>query len=220
MEDYYGILGISENASDSDIKHAFRRLAKQYHPDSRYAQENNAEAENNFFKINEAYETLSDHHKRSQYDRSRITDAGGTAQKSGHGVIKKAYNEGIKSYKKGRYEDAARHFMTAAEKDSKNALYCTWLGLSLLELKDKLHEAKKWCEQAVSLDPSNANYHINLALVYKEIGAESLFMKYINKALAIDPANKRAAIWLDKQDKEQDKPIINRIRSFLSLKKK
>lgn len=220
MEDYYSILGISESASDSDIKHAFRRLAKQYHPDSLYAQENHTEAESNFFKIKEAYETLSDHHKRSQYDRLRIADVGVTAQKSGYAVIKKAYNEGIRAYKKGRYEDAARHFMTAAENDSRNALYCSWLGLSLLELKDKLHEAKKWCEQAVTLDPLNANYHINLALVYKEIGAEALFMKYINKALAIDPANKRAALWLDKQDKAQEKPIINRIRSFLSMKKK
>src|SRR5215470_15378597 len=63
--DYYEVLGVSRNASDEELKKAFRRLAKQYHPDAN--KEQGAEAR--FVEINEAYEVLSDSQKRSAYDR-------------------------------------------------------------------------------------------------------------------------------------------------------
>jgi curved DNA-binding protein len=63
---YYDILGVSKSASDKDIKQAFRKLAKQYHPD---ANPNNPKAEAKFKEINEAYEVLSDREKRVQYDQ-------------------------------------------------------------------------------------------------------------------------------------------------------
>src|SRR5438128_1984692 len=63
--DYYEVLGISRNASDEELKKAFRRLAKQYHPDAN--KEQGAEAR--FIEINEAYEVLSDPQKRAAYDR-------------------------------------------------------------------------------------------------------------------------------------------------------
>src|SRR5437588_1073953 len=63
--DYYEVLGIARTASDDEIKKAFRRLAKQYHPDAN--KEQGAEAR--FIEINEAYEVLSDPQKRAAYDR-------------------------------------------------------------------------------------------------------------------------------------------------------
>ncbi len=65
-KDYYQILGVDKNADEKAIKKAFRRLARQYHPD---VNPDDPQAEEHFKEINEAYEVLSDPDKRSKYDR-------------------------------------------------------------------------------------------------------------------------------------------------------
>lgn len=64
--DYYEVLGVSRNADEAELKKAYRKLAKQYHPDMN---PDNKEAEAKFKEINEAYAVLSDPQKRQQYDR-------------------------------------------------------------------------------------------------------------------------------------------------------
>ena len=78
-KDYYQVLGVGRDADPKDIKRAFRKLARQYHPD---VNPGDAGAEERFKEINEAYEVLSDPEKRSKYDRlgsewSRWQQAGG-----------------------------------------------------------------------------------------------------------------------------------------------
>ncbi len=62
-KDYYDILGVAKNASDDDIKRAFRKLAHQYHPDKTGGNDTK------FKEINQAYQTLSDAEKRKKYDQ-------------------------------------------------------------------------------------------------------------------------------------------------------
>ena len=66
MEDYYAILGIPRTSSDKEIKQAYRKLARQYHPD---VNPGDKEAEGKFKRINEAHEVLSDPEKRRKYDK-------------------------------------------------------------------------------------------------------------------------------------------------------
>lgn len=64
-KDYYKILGVEKSATEKDIKSAFRKLARQYHPD---LNPDDPQAESKFKDINEAYEVLGDKEKRSKYD--------------------------------------------------------------------------------------------------------------------------------------------------------
>jgi len=77
QRDYYEVLGVPQNATPDDLKSAFRRLARQYHPDVN----REPDAEERFKEINEAYAMLSDDQKRSAYDRfghAGVRGAGGS----------------------------------------------------------------------------------------------------------------------------------------------
>ncbi|MBQ8612686.1 MAG: DnaJ domain-containing protein, partial [Ruminiclostridium sp.] len=64
--DYYEVLGISKGASDDEIKRAYRKMAKQYHPD---LHPDDPEAAEKFKEVNEANDVLSDPQKRQRYDQ-------------------------------------------------------------------------------------------------------------------------------------------------------
>ena len=76
FKDYYATLGVSRGAGADEIKKAFRKLARQYHPDTA---KDKKMAEEKFKEINEANEVLSDPEKRKKYDQlgARWNEAGG-----------------------------------------------------------------------------------------------------------------------------------------------
>lgn len=82
--DYYEVLGVSRTAAEEDLKKAYRRLARQYHPDVN----KDPEAEARFKEVNEAYEVLHDAEKRAAYDRfghAGVAGNGGPGDFSGFG---------------------------------------------------------------------------------------------------------------------------------------
>jgi DnaJ-class molecular chaperone len=83
-DNFYEVLGISENATEEEIKKAYRKLSLQYHPDRN---NNDQECVKKFQKIGEAYETLSDSQKKMEYDMTRNNPFGSSNNGFNHGSM-------------------------------------------------------------------------------------------------------------------------------------
>lgn len=100
QKDYYDILGLDRNASQSDIKRAYRKLSKKYHPDVN----DSPDAEKKFKEVAEAYEVLGNEQKRQQYDQFGQA-GGGFDQQGGFGGA-----GGYQSFSGGDFEDIFSQF--------------------------------------------------------------------------------------------------------------
>ena len=84
-KDYYAVLGVAQNASAKDVTKAYRKLARQYHPD---ANPNNASAEERFKEISAAYDVLGDETRRREYDEVRRLGPGAFGGSGGNGSFR------------------------------------------------------------------------------------------------------------------------------------
>ncbi len=131
--DYYEVLGIERNATDEEIKKAFRRLAFKYHPD--HNQED--KTGDKFKEVNEAYEVLSDPDKRAAYDRF------------GHGGVEGLYGQGFEGFGFSGFGDIFDAFFSGATTASRQAprrgtdLACVVI--------ITLEEAAKGCEREITI---------------------------------------------------------------------
>jgi molecular chaperone DnaJ len=104
-KDFYAILGIAKDASDADIKKAYRKLARQYHPDTNSG---NAAAEKKFKDISEAYSVLSSPEDRQQYDAIRAMGGARFAPGAGAGRGGAGANGGFEDLFGGLFGGGAR----------------------------------------------------------------------------------------------------------------
>lgn len=91
VKDYYDVLGVSEDAEQKEIKKAYRKLAREYHPDRN---PDDPESESRFKEVQEAYDVLSDEEKRREYDAMRNNPFGDAAGFGGGGGGARSYQQG------------------------------------------------------------------------------------------------------------------------------
>ena len=101
--DYYDVLGVSRSASASEIKKAYRKLAKKYHPDTNAG---NKEAEQKFKEVTEAYNVLSDEEKKKMYDQFGHAAFDGSASNGAYQGNAGNYGSGFGGSYSGAYQDA------------------------------------------------------------------------------------------------------------------
>ena len=82
-KDFYAVLGVQKDVSDAELKKTYRKLARQYHPDSN---QGDAAAESRFKEISEAYSVLSDKEQRAEYDQVRAMGSGARFSAGGAGA--------------------------------------------------------------------------------------------------------------------------------------
>lgn len=159
MRDPYEVLGVSKNATQDEIKSAYRKLAKQYHPD-RYIGNPLADlASEKFKEINEAYDTLTGGNTSTHSGGSSYQGAGNFAQ--------------IRNYiNLGAVDEAERLLDAMSERGAE------WFYLKgMVYLRRGWHtQGINFIQQAVNMEPNNAEYRQTLAAIqnqtrqYRDIG--------------------------------------------------
>lgn len=214
-DDLYGLLSVEPEATMGAIRKAYFRLAKVYHPDRQVVED--PEATEKFLAIQRAYEVLSDHEQREQYDKVRQRpvppagpDAGGDDPADDVDLdqrgrqVRSWGTRGMPTFAEAR--DARRLFMKAEALmdtgESDKALtalraivkavpndpeYQSVYGYLLAQTGEKLHEARDACRRALAAEPYNAEYHARLGFVYLKAGLQNSARQCAEKALEINP---------------------------------
>lgn len=117
MRNPYKTLGVARNASADDIKKAYRKLARELHPDS---SPNNPKAEERFKDLSTAYDIISDEDRRGRYDRGEI-DATGNAVNQRHGQRQSGFNQRQRSY--SPFEDFIKRHKTGLKINGSDVSY-------------------------------------------------------------------------------------------------
>ncbi|MGQ9817012.1 MAG: J domain-containing protein [bacterium] len=187
MENYYTILGVTSTATLAEIKNAYMRLAKQYHPDRFTDEVEKLKANEHFAKITAAYRILSDEKLRADYDKSleKGTKPQGQVQET---QAKNAFNRAL-DFLKNKDPWRAVNLLRIACRYDPQPVYLSYLGLALVYTKqyqkegfDRLQEAAK----RLMFDPV---VYINLGLAYEYVGNKEKALKYFYEALDWDGKN-------------------------------
>ncbi len=164
MDDPYKVLGVSPNASDEEIKKAYRRLAKQYHPDRNPG---DREAAKKMQQINDAYDRIKNPEKsRQSQSQSSYGGYGGYSGYGGYGgygsygygqqeTPQQRYQRAAAQYiRYGKYAEALNILNSAGERDAR------WYYLSALANNGLNNQvtALEHIRRAVSMDPGNMHY--------------------------------------------------------------
>jgi len=192
--DHYSFLGIDRLATSDDIKKAYYNAAKEFHPD-RHLQSNTHtlkyQLNEIFAHLTEVYKVLSDRRLRAEYDIS-LSDRVSRSQTGKIALAQIRYKEGRDAFRRGAYSEAAELFGQAIYLDNTAAAYYFHLGLAL-EKEKKINDAGRVLNQALKLEPLNAEYIAELGHIYLKLGFNLRARTAFEKALKFDPHNERAA---------------------------
>jgi curved DNA-binding protein CbpA len=180
MKNYYEILQIPRNASNNQIKAAFRRLARQYHPDYN---PNDPEAVTKFREIEQAYRVLSDKDKRKEYDRSLSPEIP-TFQRSAEGF----YQQGWHYAQEKNYQLAIAFYQQAIAINPQFwQAYLQRAEVYYHNQQDR--QVLSDCRQVLQLKPDCSQAYYYLGLSRQRLGYTQSSLEAYGKAIAIDQNN-------------------------------
>jgi curved DNA-binding protein CbpA len=219
--DLYQVLEVSPDARPDEIRRAYFRLAKLYHPDLS-AEADSSEANERFLLIQKAYEILSHTDRRLDYDETRrkggSTGEGGAASAErnvGRGPrpawlrgpsleevrdARRAYQRIDKLLEQEDVERAAEVLRVINKTVPNEAEYQSKYGYVLALQGDNLHKARDLCRRAVQAEPFNADFHAQLGFVYLQAGLVKTSQECFRTALAYDPTHELAVRYQDGVD--------------------
>lgn len=195
VQDYYNILGVSPLATDTEIKNAYRRLAKECHPDKSFSAGHPILTNAQFDELNEAYHVLSDKKRRQDYDRIRSDKTGTLAETQDAKVLQaeNSFRNGLKALKEENPRQAVSFLEWAVRYNPNKPIYRSKLGLAMAMAGEDMEKARASCERAIEMEMFNAAHYVDLAEVYLLAGLTEKAREKYKEALKWDPRNRTAA---------------------------
>jgi curved DNA-binding protein CbpA len=213
----YDTLGIEPDATEDEIRVAFRGLSRKHHPD-RFMGEEREQAETRFQTITEAFNVLSRPESREKYDRELAMMTPSSSPSRGQDpkeLAKRLAAKGAEDVKAGRIQEALEVLKLAIDHDDENARYHYFFGFALARTNGRERDGLRHLERAVSLEPNNAAFKAEAAVVCMAVGLASRGTRLAQDALALDPTNQKASAVLEKAESAQDdssQGLLGRLR--------
>jgi curved DNA-binding protein CbpA len=207
VRDYYDMLEVPRIATADEIKDAYHKLARQYHPDRFHQVDPGLRAEigSAFARIAQAYEVLSDAAQRDAYDKKRQPQTPGQvsakpeqAKEPGASGAKEdsrakiSFRHGMEALEQNQFDEAARFLAEAATLQPREARYRAQYGRALTFLPNSRRIAESELQAAVAMEPNNSSFRVMLAELYQRIGLRRRAETEAARALANDPNNQAA----------------------------
>jgi DnaJ-class molecular chaperone len=194
-KDYYNVLGLSLHATDTEIRNAYRRLAKEYHPDKSFSTDRPILSNQQFDEINEAYHILSDKKRREDYDhvRSDMTKTLADTKDTDSVQAENSFRNGLKALNEGNPKQAVSFLEWAVKYNPNKPIYHSKLGLAIAMAGEDIEKARASCEQAIEMEIFNAAHYVDLAEVYYQAGLTEKAREKLKEALKWNPTSKLAA---------------------------
>jgi len=206
------ILKLSKNATQREIRDAYLKLAKIYHPDKADTKSLKGWVITNedFAQITKAYKTLIDPSKKAEYDREIRMGYIDESEISQQQHFTKIFKEGINAISNNRFEKAEKYFYACLHIKKDHPEANSFLALSIINNNGNPEVALEYAEKALKLKIDNTDLYVNIALVYKAMGNNEKYKKFIEEALKWNKLNKRA-LQEEMQIKKSERSIWGKI---------
>ncbi len=193
---FYEVLEVEFLASDDQIRAAFRRLARERHPD-RFQGTARADAEKEFQAITEAYNVLSDPKQRARYDQAFSTTRAAQPRSTPREVARALLAKAVGLANAGQAVDAKEYFVQAVAHDPENAKAHHLFGVFVAKQAGGLEEALRQLDQAVKLEPNDVKILMDASKVFARAKMVARAARFAQQAAQLSPGDPEIEAWLD-----------------------
>jgi len=195
QKNFYEVLGIEQSASQEQVRSAFRKLARERHPD-RFQGVVRRDAEREFQAITEAYNILSDPERRARYDQT-LQGAGGSEGLTNPRELARAMlAKAVSLMKAGDTSRAGEFFSHAVAHDPQSAKAHHLYGSFLAQHGGRLEEALRQLDQAVKLDPLNVRVLLDASRLFARARMFTRASRLAETAAELSPDDPTVESWL------------------------
>ena len=181
LTSYYDVLGVSRDASESEVRVRFRLLARERHPDRFQDVAEKRTAEERFQLLTEAMNVLTSPARRKTHDAE--LDKNRPLSQDPAALARLYLAKGVKAYREGNFPEAITEFDLAVKHYDKDAKAFHYLALSCMKVVGQVRRGVDAIEAAIKLDGNNALFHRDAGKLFILAGLNSKAERHLEQAL-------------------------------------